>query len=174
MNNKLKKYILIFFLGAFVGFIYEVIFYFLTENRLDNAGILYGPWLPIYGLGAILITLLPSKLKKKPILLFLSIILTTGILEYFIGYIDLKFFHERLWDYRGLFLNINGFVCLRSVLTFAVGGLALVYLIEPFINKLLDNKKYQKIISGILLILIFIFIIDIFLSNIFNRTPYLY
>lgn len=173
MKNKLSKYLLIFFIGAFVGFVYEVIFYFLTEHRLDNAGILYGPWLPIYGIGACLICLC-SKKEQNPFLLFLKIILITGLLEYIIGFIDLYVFHKRLWDYRGLFLNIQGFVCLRSVLTFALGGLVLVYGIEPKLNKLCQNKRYQKIILHILCILVFLFIVDIIISNVLDRTPFLY
>ena len=98
--------------------------------------------------------------------------LITGILEYSFGYLGLNIFHIRLWDYRGLFLNINGFVCLRSVLTFALGGIFLIYIIEPFLNKVL--KKYNHLISYILIFIIILFIIDIILSIILKRTPYLY
>ena len=74
--------------------------------------------------------------------------------------------HRRWWDYTGLFLNIDGQVCLRSVLSFAVGGLGLIYLIEPYINKTNEtisakNKKiiYTSIISVMLLDLILCLII---------------
>ena len=66
------KYLSIFFLGSLVGYIYEVIFYFLMENRLDNAGLLFGPWLPIYGIGALLITFMSKYLKNKPLICFFS------------------------------------------------------------------------------------------------------
>jgi len=173
-KDKLKKIIAIFFIGAFAGFLYEVIFYFFTEQRLDNAGILYGPWLPIYGTGAILISLIPQNIKKHPLLLFCICLLTTGILEYIIGYITLEYFHQKLWDYTDLFLNIDGFVCLRSVLTFAIGGLLLVYVVEPFLDKLFQNKRCSKIVSNILYILSILFILDIIISNILDRTPFLY
>lgn len=173
-KENLKKLLIIFFIGAFVGYFYEVIFYYFTENRLDNAGVLYGPWLPIYGTGAIFISLLPKKIKKHPLLLFLGCMFATGLLEYIIGYIDLHVFNTKLWDYSNTFLNINGFVCLRSVLTFALGGLFLVFVIEPFLNKLLKNPKYTKTINIILIILCTLFILDIILSNILDRTPFLY
>lgn len=173
-KENLKKLIIIFFIGAFVGYLYEVIFYYFTENRLDNAGILYGPWLPIYGTGAIFISLIPQKIKKHPALLFLLCMITTGLLEYIIGYIDLHIFNTKLWDYSGLFLNIQGFVCLRSVLTFAIGGLFLVYIIEPFLNKLLSQNKINKVLTTITTILTLLFILDIIISNILDRTPFLY
>ena len=44
---------LVFLAGCLVGWIYEEIFYWITERLLRNRGILYGPWLPIYGIGAL-------------------------------------------------------------------------------------------------------------------------
>lgn len=88
------------------------------------------------------------------------------LLEYIVGYISVNIFNQRLWDYTGLFLNINGLVCLRSVLTFAVGSLILNYLLLPLIDKYY-NKKYYKYTY----IIISIFIIDIIVSNLY-RNPY--
>ena len=42
---------LIFLAGCLIGWFYEEIFYWITEGILRNRGILYGPWLPIYGTG---------------------------------------------------------------------------------------------------------------------------
>ena len=140
--DKLLYYFVIFILGAITGYIYEVIFYYITLGVLNNWGILYGPWLPIYGVGAVFLSML-KPLKKNPILLFILSIIITGLLEYIVGYISVNIFNQRLWDYTGLFLNINGLVCLRSVLTFAVGSLILNYLLLPLIDKYY-NKKYYK------------------------------
>lgn len=60
---------LIFLSGCLVGWIYEEIFYAFTEGMLRNRGILYGPWLPIYGLGALCIYAM-KPLRKNPVLLF--------------------------------------------------------------------------------------------------------
>ena len=72
--DKILYNFIIFLLGAVTGYIYEVIFYYITLGILNNWGVLYGPYLPIYGIGAVLLSKL-KPLKKKPILLFiLSII----------------------------------------------------------------------------------------------------
>lgn len=163
--DKLLYYFVIFILGAITGYIYEVIFYYITLGVLNNWGILYGPWLPIYGVGAVFLSML-KPLKKNPLLLFILSIIITGLLEYIVGYISVNIFNQRLWDYTGLFLNINGLVCLRSVLTFAVGSLILNYLLLPLIDKYY-NKKYYKYTY----IIISIFIIDIIVSNLY-RNPY--
>lgn len=163
--DKILYNFIIFILGAATGYIYEVIFYYITLGILNNWGVLYGPYLPIYGIGAVLLSKLKS-LKKKPILLFILSIIVTGLLEYIIGYISLNIFNQRLWDYRGLFLNIDGLVCLRSVITFAIGSLILNYLLLPLIDKYYSKRLYKYTY-----IVIIIFIIDIIISNIY-RNPY--
>lgn len=138
-QNKIFNIIEIFFVASIIGWIYEMIFYKVTENILENRGFLYGPYVPVYGFGAILIVLLLKRFKKKPLMLFIGMALVTGILELIVGELMVAVWHKRWWDYTGLFLNIDGQVCLRSVLSFAVGGLGLIYLIEPYINKF--NEK---------------------------------
>ena len=51
--DQMRYLFLIFFAGCFIGWIYEEIFYWITEGLLRNRRILYGPWLPIYGIGAL-------------------------------------------------------------------------------------------------------------------------
>lgn len=165
IKDKILYYFIIFLAGAISGYIYEVVFYYITMGVLNNWGILYGPYLPIYGVGAILLSML-KPLKNKPLLLFITSAVVTGLLEYVVGDISVNIFNQRLWDYRGLFLNINGLVCLRSILTFAIGSLILNYILLPIIDKYY-NKKYYNYTY----IIIIIFIIDIVLSNLY-RNPY--
>lgn len=150
---------------------YEEIFYWITEGLLRNRGILYGPWLPIYGIGALgLYTLRP--LKKQPVLLFFLSAAVAGAVEYILGYAGLRLWNMRLWDYRGLFLNINGIICLRSVVSFAAMGMVFLYLLEPAARKLAE-KINRNTLYIICLSLLFLFLADSFLSALF-RTPITY
>lgn len=157
--KKFNYYFMVFILGAFIGWIYEICFYFITENNLTNPGFLYGPYLPVYGYGALLMVLLFKPLKKQPVLIFIFSMLLTGVLEYFTGKIMVDIWHRTWWDYTGLFLNIDGYVCLRSVLSFAIGGEVLIYFIEPQIQKLLD-KEFTHQIDMFLNIFMVIFLAD--------------
>lgn len=170
MNKKaeIKTYILIFIAGGLAGYIYEIIFYYLTEHTLINRGFLYGPFLPVYGWGALLMSILLKKVKDYPIIVFLLSALITGILEYLTGHIMYLIWHRRWWDYTGLFLNINGYVCLRSVITFAIGGLILIYLVEPLIRKLIKNTSPKKI-NIVIIIFIIIYLIDNIFSKIYRN-----
>ena len=162
---------LIFLIGCLVGWIYEEIFYWITEGLLRNRGILYGPWLPIYGIGALGIYAL-KPLKRHPALLFLLCVAVTVVVEYIIGYVGIRFLGLRLWDYRGSFLNMDGIICFRSVASFGLMGLAFHYLLEPICEKLFRRIPERTIHAGCL-ILIALFFTDCFLSFLF-RTPITY
>lgn len=169
--NQLCYLFLIFLTGCLVGWIYEEFFYWATEGLLRNRGILYGPWLPIYGVGALAIYAM-KPVKKQPVLLFLLCAAVSGIVEYIIGYAGLHLLGLRLWDYRGLLLNIDGIICLRSVLSFALMGLVFHYWLEPAAERMV-KKMNPHTIRSVCLLLLLLFLADCVLSTLF-RTPITY
>ena len=169
--DQLCYLFLIFLTGCLVGWIYEEIFYWVTEGMLRNRGILYGPWLPIYGVGAMAIYAM-KPVKKQPVLLFLLCAAVSGIVVYIIGYAGLHLLGLRLWDYRGLLLNIDGIICLRSVLSFALMGLVFHYWLEPAAERMV-KKMNPHTIRSVCLLLLLLFLADCVLSTLF-RTPITY
>lgn len=169
--DKLCYLFLIFLIGGLVGWIYEEIFYRIAEGVFQNRGVLYGPWIPIYGIGALGIYV-AKPLKKNPLLLFGVCVIVTGIVEYIIGFIGIHFFDMRLWDYRGMFLNIGGVVCFRSVISFGLLGLLFHYLIEPYSERLF-KKFSEKAKISVCVLLAAAFALDVILSALF-RTPITY
>lgn len=167
--EKVCYLLLIFFCGSFVGKVVETIVYFVTKHKILNTGTLFGPWIPIYGVGAVILYFL-HPLKDKPIFLFLSSSLLSGILEYFTGLFLDKVIHKPMWDYSKMFLNIQGYVCLLGVISFGIGGLALNYLFLPVFNKIFNNVsfKYIKYVTVFILVL---FIADLILSKMFKHLP---
>lgn len=113
-----------------------------------------------------------KPLKKNPLILFILCCVITGIVEYVIGFIGVYFLHIKLWDYSGLFLNVQGIICFRSIVSFAVMGVVFHYWIEPFAEKVFYKISMNKIriISAIILGL---FIVDCIFSALF-RTPITY
>ncbi len=164
--------LLIVIAGNF-GFLYEFIFYYFNGGMKNFywRGGNFLPWINIYATGSILIYFLTYKYRNKALKVFLISLIISAILEYISGWGMLKFAHKRCWDYNNEILNfgnINGFICLRSVLFFAISALVLVYLIIPFIYYLtkIINKKIFLIIS---LSLCSIILIDEFYNLLFAR-----
>ena len=52
---KITDYILFFFVFSFIGWVWEVCLVLVQTGKLVNRGVLFGPWLPIYGVGCTII-----------------------------------------------------------------------------------------------------------------------
>lgn len=153
---------------GFLGFIYETIFYRIDLGYFVKRGSTFGFWIPIYAVGGILITVFTYRLRKHPFIVFITNCLVTGILEYLTGYYLYEYKGIRLWDYNTEiwnFGNINGYICLRSILCFGLSSLFLVYIIIPYIIKI--TKKMTKKKLAILAITIAIILtLDVVLYSI--------
>ena len=162
-RNIFNLLVLIMIVGGISGFIYEEIFYYFDLGQLVKRGSTFGPWIPIYAFGSIFITILTYKYKESPLKVFCMSLLITGILEYVTGMFFYEVLHMRLWDYNTEILNfgnINGYICLRSVLLFGFAGLFLVYYIVPKLLKLI-KKSNKKTLNNTCLFLFILFWIDI-------------
>ena len=168
LKRTIYLLILIMVISGIFGFIYETIFYKIDLGYFIKRGSTFGPWIPIYAFGGLFITMLTYNLRKKPFLVFILSIIITGLLEYITGYILYEYFNTRLWDYNTEiwnFGNINGYICLRSVLFFSLSSLFLIYLIIPFLKKITKNTK-EKNLGIISISLGFLFLLDIVLYSI--------
>lgn len=133
---------LLFFILSFLGWIWEVSLHLIASGVFTNRGILHGPWIPIYGAGGILILTLLNKLRQKPIMEFISIVAVCGCVEYFTSvFLETMHHGQRWWDYSGYFLNIHGRVCAEGLLVFGIGGLAIVYVLAPFLDNMIQRLQ---------------------------------
>lgn len=165
MKYDLKTYILIFFIYSIAGWCMEVIRMFFNPKykKFVNRGFLIGPYLPIYGSGVVGITLFLSKYSNDlPALFCLSIILC-GFIEYMTSFVMEKLFNARWWDYSSRKFNINGRVCLETLIPFGVAGTAILHWINPILIDLL-NKIPNLPKTIIVYLLVSIFIIDSIIS----------
>ena len=123
-----------------------------------------GPWCPIYGFGAVFISLLLSRHAEDPLAVFGLAILICGILEYSTSYMMEKIFHARWWDYSTKKFNLNGRVCAGTLLPFGLLGLLLVYAITPVMFSCFDLLS-ETMIQIICLSLSLLFLADITIST---------
>lgn len=163
--NKVKKanIIVMFFFGSVIGWIWEVICTFYRYGIFANRGVLHGPWLPIYGVGFLLMIILKKYVGKKPILLFVSSLTVCGLLEFITSIVLETLYHTRWWCYGNEAFNINGRVCLKSLIFFGVAGSLIVYGIVPVLDHELNkiDAKKKKILATMMML---IFMIDLVVS----------
>lgn len=173
-KTKLAIICLIIVISGTFGWLYEFIFYFFNSGMKTFyfRGANFLPWINIYAIGAVIIFLLTYKKRKHPIYIFLISIIASGILEYIGGYYMEYFNDVRCWNYDKEILNfgnINGYVCLRSVLIFGIMSLLLMYLVVPFIFYL-ETKLNKKTFLLICYSLCFIFLADELYNLIFANA----
>lgn len=159
----LKTYFLVFMIYSFLGWIVEIIDSLIGEKKLVNRGFLIGPYCPIYGFGTVAILTLLKDYDNHPVALFINAIVICSILEYFTSYIMEKVFKARWWDYSNRRFNINGRICLETMIPFGLAVIIVWYLINPLILKMI-NLIPNNISSIIAIILAIVLIIDVLVS----------
>lgn len=137
--ENLETYFLLFFIYSVLGWLAEIIFVHLHDHQpFKNRGFLYGPYCPIYGFGALLMTLYLPKYTDDPITIFLLAVFISGLLEYITSYLMEKLFHARWWDYSKKPFNIEGRVCFENLIYFGLAALFSLYILNPLIFRLID------------------------------------
>ena len=154
----------IFIIGSIAGFIFEITVVFFQKGYFElRQGLIYGPFIPVYGIGAMLYYVVLNKIKlKNKLQIFLITMLLGGLTEYLCSFTQEKLFGTISWDYSYLPFNINGRTSLLHCIYWGIGGILYVTYIEPIIEKMREkiNKNCIRIIT-IILALFMIFDITI-------------
>ncbi len=157
LSHSFDYYVLLFFIAACAGWFWEVLLFLLTEHAFINRGVLEGPYLPIYGIGGLMLCTLLYRIRKKPLSVFMLSMAICTVLEYFTSYFLERRWGIRWWDYSSHFLNLDGRVCLLGAAAFGLGGTALVCLFLPFFEKLYRRIPPRwRIVICLLLLSLFI------------------
>lgn len=162
---------LTFVFAGIVGFLYEEVCVYINDGEFFKRGTTFGPWIPIYGFGSLIIFFATVKLRRKPLPVFLVSALLCGTLELVSGFVLDRFFHLRLWDYSLVILNwgnLNGYICVRSVITWGLMGLFFICVMLPLFEK--SQNKRPKAFNVVSFVSFGLFVLDIVLSLTLN-TP---
>ena len=163
MIREIEMYIVLFFIYSLAGWLIEIIPATIREKRFINRGFLIGPYCPIYGWGAVAITFLLYRYSYDPLILFFMTLLTCSILEYATSWVMEKLFKARWWDYSNNKFNINGRICLETLVPFGIGGVLVLFVFNPFLEKIINliPDLALNIVTGVLCVL---FLIDCIVS----------
>ena len=131
----------------------------LYHEYQDRAGLLFGPFSPIYGFGALLMTIALNRFHDKPVwVVFLVSAVIGGAFEYFTSWIMEFSFGIRAWDYSGTFLSIDGRTNFVFMVMWGVLGVAWIKLLLPRLLKLINlipwNWRYAvtAVCAGLMLV----------------------
>ena len=120
MQYTFYEIIWLYFIYSFLGGCAEVIFCALARKKFINRGFVTGPLCPIYGAGAVVFTIFLPELTESPLFLFLGSMILASYIEYFTGAILEKIFRKRWWNYSNHRFHLNGYICLKCTLVWAL------------------------------------------------------
>lgn len=157
--TNLPCYVLLFACFSMAGWVMEVTLKYIQFHRFINRGYLIGPYCPIYGWGALIITLLAGGAlfpKCTPLEAFLVGFFGCGTLEYLVSWAMEKTSHARWWDYSNKPMNLNGRVWIGNLMLFGLAAVAIVYAADPFLLGLFSrmSPKALWIIAGAFLVIL--------------------
>ena len=147
--NFIIKIFWIFVIGSVFGFVAEMLYATVyTRALVIRQGLIYGPFVQVYGMGAVAYYLLISKVKD-PKDAFFSGMIMGGIIEYLCSFFQEIFFGTISWDYSQMFLNLNGRTSLLYCVYWGIIGVAFLKIIYPWLEKIepLIYKKSVRIFT---------------------------
>ncbi|MSA96209.1 hypothetical protein GKG38_14320 [Gordonibacter urolithinfaciens] len=132
----------IFTVCCVLGLIIETVYHFVVVDPghyQDRAGLLFGPFSPIYGFGAVLMTVALNRFHdKNVILIFLVSAVIGGAFEYLTSWFMQFAFGIVAWDYSGTFLSIDGRTNGMFMAMWGVLGVVWIKLCLPWMLKLVN------------------------------------
>ncbi len=143
MHTDIKLYfstwLVYFYFYCIAGWIFESVYVSVTDKKWTNRGFMKGPWLPLYGSGAVLILTATMRFEQYPAVVYVVGAFTATILEYFTGVAMLKLFKVRYWDYRYRKIQFQGHICLFSTIAWGFLSLLMVYVIHKPVARFIDT-----------------------------------
>lgn len=164
----------LFFIGAISGWVIELLFRrFIStanpERKWINPGFCTGPYVPLYGFGLCFLYIIASvetsswmdSFRYQKIVLFLTMAVTMTVIEYIAGVFLLKVAHMRLWDYSKEVGNIQGLICPRFSVIWAVLGAIYYFVIHPRILNALNWFSHNLAFSFVIGLFFGVFLLDV-------------
>ncbi|MDY3730837.1 MAG: hypothetical protein SO005_10560 [Candidatus Choladocola sp.] len=147
-----SQWVMFFYIYCFLGWVWESAYVSVIKHRFVNRGFLKGPFLPLYGSGAICILVVTIPVRGNIPLMFLIGMVSATVLEYVTGVVMERLFRVRYWDYTGKFMNIKGHICLSSTLCWGVMTILVVDGLHKYIENLVFSVDERYITLAVLIL----------------------
>lgn len=149
-----------FMIYCFCGWVWESSFCSFKAKRLINRGFLMGPYIPIYGCGALLVYFTLYPYRDDLLIVYIGGVIFPTILEFLTSWIMEKLFAATWWDYSNEKFNIQGRICLKVSLFWGFFSVIMVEILHPLVLMLIDKipRLAGQVMGGVFVL---VFSVDI-------------
>ena len=137
MTDFFYKLAWIFFIYSFIGWIGEVTAAAVRKHKFVNRGFVNGPLCPVYGAGAVAVSVFLPELRNNLFFLFLGGMIVTSFVEYLTGRTLEKIFHKKWWDYSGERFNLDGYISLKTSIAWGLCSVLMIRIFNPLLDSLI-------------------------------------
>ncbi len=121
-----SEWLLFFYFYCFCGWVWECFYVSVKQRKWVNRGFLHGPFLPIYGSGAICVLLMTIPVKENLFAVFFMGMLGATVLEYCTGFVMERLFGVRYWDYSNVPFNVHGYICFAASIGWGIFSVIMI------------------------------------------------
>lgn len=162
-NYTITQWLFFFYFYCFFGWIFESTYVSIKSRRFVNRGFMRGPFLPIYGSGAIMMLVVSMPFQDNLILTYLAGCVGATILELVTGIAMESLFKVRYWDYSNQKFNYKGHICLSSTIAWGFLTILMTEFLHKGVEKLILAVPYGIVTALTVVVSVYI-IIDFTLS----------
>jgi uncharacterized membrane protein len=150
----------IFLIACVVGLFTEVLVSYFADGRWESrAGLVFGPFSPIYGLGAVLITVALNLFRDRNIVLLFVVAGVVGAsFEYFVGWFWESAFGIVAWSYIDQPFNFHGHTSLFMACVWGAVGVAWMRLGLPVLMHFINMIPVRVRVPLTLVLAIFLLV----------------
>lgn len=160
---SLIEWLLFFYIYCFFGWCFESTYVSLKKRKFVNRGFMNGPFLPIYGSGAIVVLFATIPFKGNNVLVYIVGALAATLLEFVTGVCMEALFKVRYWDYSNQKFNFMGHICLSSTIAWGFLSLGMVNVLHKPIDRFVMSID-SNVVTIVTLILTVYVVADFSLS----------
>lgn len=144
-----RQWLSFFYLYCIFGWCFESAYVSLKQLRPVNRGFLKGPWLPLYGSGAVLVLLITMPFDQHPVAVYIAGLIGATLLELVTGEAMVRLFKVRYWDYSNQHFQYKGHICLSSSIVWGFFSVMMVYVVQPQVERFVFwlNSEFVSVMT---------------------------
>lgn len=144
-----RQWLSFFYLYCIFGWCFESAYVSLKQLRPVNRGFLKGPWLPLYGSGAVLVLLITMPFDQHPVAVYIAGLIGATLLELVTGEAMVHLFKVRYWDYSNQHFQYKGHICLSSSIVWGFFSVMMVYVVQPQVERFVFwlNSEFVSVMT---------------------------
>lgn len=157
------QWLFIFYTYSFLGWCFESTYVSIESKKLINRGFMRGPFLPLYGSGAVMMLVVSMPFANSIVLTYIAGCIGATALEYITGVTMEALFKVRYWDYSNKRFNFQGQVCLSSTIAWGFFTVLMTRVLHPPIDRFVLGMP-QQILGYVTVLLSVYIVVDFTLS----------